>query len=91
MNAKEKHWLSRIASLPCVLCRKLGRHTVGVHVHHVREGQGMGQRAQNFLSIPLCPECHEGRHGIHGDRMLFRQAKCDEMDLLSDTIEQMTN
>ena len=51
----------------------------------------MGQRAQNFLSIPLCPECHEGRHGIHGDRMLFRQAKCDEMDLLSDTIEQMTN
>jgi len=80
-TAAEKRHLERIAQLPCVLC---GAH--GVHVHHLREGQGMGQRASNFLVIPLCPECHTGHLGLHGNRALLKVRKLEELDLLALTI-----
>ena len=49
----------------------------------------MAQRAQNFLTIPLCPEHHTGKHGIHGDRTIMRILKVDELDLLNQTIEDL--
>lgn len=82
--AKEKRYLDRVAQLDCVVC---GAH--GVHIHHAREGEGMGQRAQNWLAIALCPTCHTGPRGIHGDRAVLRQEKLDEMDLLARTIERL--
>ena len=82
--AKEKRYLDRVAQLDCVVC---GAH--GVHVHHAREGEGMGQRAQNWLAIAVCPPCHVGPRGIHGDRSVLRQEKLDEMDLLARTIERL--
>ena len=84
MRQAEKAYLDRVAQLPCVLC---GAH--GVHIHHAREGQGMAQRAQHWLAIALCPECHTGSGGIHGNRNRLKLQKCDEMDLLSRTIEAM--
>lgn len=74
-------WMSRVAELPCQLC---GAH--GVQVHHVRAGQGMSQRANDFLTIACCPECHTGPLGIHGDKSLLRIQKLSEMDLLARTI-----
>ena len=84
MKQSEKAYLDRVAQLPCVLC---GAH--GVHIHHVREGQGMAQRAQNWLTIALCPDCHTGSSGIHGNRNRLKLQKVDEMDLLSRTIEAL--
>jgi hypothetical protein len=80
----EKKYMNRVAELPCVLC---GEH--GVQVHHVREGQGMAQRSQNWLTVALCPECHTGSTGFHGNRNRLRLAKLDEMDLLALTIEKL--
>lgn len=80
----EKKYLDRVAGLPCVLC---GAH--GVHIHHAREGQGMAQRAQNWLAIALCPDCHTGSTGIHGNRQRMKLQKVDEMDLLARTIEAL--
>ena len=80
----EKRWMDRVAQLPCALC---GEH--GVHVHHIREGQGMAQRASNFLTIPLCPDCHTGPLGIHGDKTMLRIKKMTELDLLAQTIEAL--
>ncbi len=80
----EKRYRDRVAQLDCVVC---GAH--GVHIHHAREGQGMAQRAQNWLAIALCPSCHTGPRGIHGDRSVLRQEKLDEMDLLARTIERL--
>jgi hypothetical protein len=76
--------MRRVAELPCVLCG-----TEPCEVHHLREGQGMSQRASNFLTIPLCPGCHRGPSGIHGDRSLMRIQKLDELDLLALTIEAL--
>lgn len=80
----EKFHMDRVASLHCACC---GAH--GVHVHHLREGQGMSQRASNWLTIPLCPDCHTGPNGIHGNRSLMRIQKIEEIDLLARTIEAM--
>lgn len=58
-------------------------------IHHPREDQGMAQRAQHWLAIPLCVEHHRGAHGIHGDRGILRQLKCTELDLLSWVISRL--
>lgn len=88
-NASKRH-LSRVAGLGCALCRRLGYSDTPAEVHHIREGQGMAQRAQDWLTVPLCPEHHRGRSGIHGDRSAFKDARCDELDLLSDVIEALS-
>lgn len=84
MKKNEKRWMDKVAQLPCALC---GAH--GVQVHHIREGQGMAQRASNFLVVPLCPDCHTGPLGVHGDKTLLRIKKMTELDLLADTIERL--
>lgn len=61
MTKAEKARLDAVASLPCAVCG-----CYGVHVHHIRTGIGMGRRATNFQTIPLCPSCHQGNEGIHG-------------------------
>lgn len=87
-NADKSH-LSRVASLGCGLCRRIGYGETPAEIHHPREGQGMAQRGSNWLAIGLCPEHHRGPHGIHGDRQAFKDARVDEMDLLADTLEQL--
>ena len=82
----EREYMGRVAALGCVICRLLGDGPTPSQVHHVREGQGASQRAGNFCVIPLCPEHHTGRAGIHGDRSVMRLLKVDEIDLLDITI-----
>lgn len=90
MTSAEKRHLTKVASMYCVLCAALGqRNHAPVQVHHIREGQGMSQRASNFLTIPLCQDCHQGPNGFHGNRSLLRIAKVEELDLLAMTIELM--
>lgn len=60
-----------------------------VQVHHIREGQGMSQRADDWLTIPLCPGCHTGQHGVHGDKTMLRIRKRTELDLLAETLERI--
>lgn len=84
MTKAERRHMDRVASLPCMVCG-----ADGVHVHHVREGQGMAQRASNFLTIAVCPDCHTGPRGIHGDKSIMRVMKLDEMALLAMTIEAL--
>lgn len=89
MSVKSKRHMSRVAALGCMLCQLLGQGRTPAEVHHLREGQGGGQRASDFLTVPLCPDCHRGPHGLHGDRALFRIAKVNELDLLALTLEAL--
>ncbi len=86
MTAAERRHLSRGAALGCALCRRLGYVGTPAQVLHLRAGQGAGQRAPHWLAIPLCETHHLGKQGIHGDRSAFRNARCDELDLLADTL-----
>lgn len=84
MRHADKRHMGRVAELPCACC---GVH--GVQVHHIREGQGMAQRASNWLTVPLCPECHTGARGVHGDKSIMRTLKLSELDMLANTIEAL--
>jgi hypothetical protein len=77
--------MDRVAQLPCSVCG-----VDGVQLHHIREGQGMAQRASNFLVVPLCPSCHTGPMGVHGDKTMMRIKKLTELDLLANTIEALS-
>lgn len=90
-TAAEKRHMGRVAALGCVLCDHLGYGTTPAQVHHIREGQGAGQRASNFLTVPLCPEHHQGKTGLHGlgTNAFERTYKLSELDLLAMTIEQL--
>lgn len=73
--------MGRVAELPCANCG-----AQPVHVHHIRAGQGMAQRASSWLTLPLCVACHTGRRGIHGDRTAFLPRKTDELQMLAETL-----
>lgn len=89
MTKAERTHMDRVARMGCLLCQILGQGATPAAIHHIREGQGMNQRASHFLTIPLCRECHQGPQGIHGDKTLLRIAKVDELDLLAMTIERL--
>ena len=89
-TTSEKAHMGRVARLPCVVCKEtLGLETFGVQVHHIRDGQGMGERASNWLTVPLCQYHHTGSGGVHGlgVRGFYTRYKLDELDLLSMTIQ----
>jgi len=87
----EKEYMGRVAALGCYLCHRLGHGHVAAQVHHVREGQGMAQRASNWLTAPLCDRHHANHSadGWHGQRRAWKLASVDEMDALAWTIEQL--
>lgn len=86
-NASKRH-MGRVAGLGCILCRRLGLGETPAQVHHIREGQGAAQRADDFLAIPLCWEHHQGGTGLHGlgVKRFERMYKVTELDLLADTL-----
>ena len=82
----EKRHMDRVAALGCLLCGQPAQ------LHHVREGQGMSQRASNFLVVPLCEPHHTGSAGLHGlgSRGFERRYRMDEMGLLAQVIAKTT-
>lgn len=85
MSKAEQRHLDRVASLPCCLCGDSP-----VTVHHIRHSQGMSQRASDWLTVPLCPSCHQGPKGVHGDQTMLRIYKMSEMDMLAHTIGRLS-
>lgn len=79
--------MSYVARLGCAICARMGYQDTPSEVHHQRTGVGAGRRAPDNLAIPLCPEHHRGRTGIHGmGRKAFeRQYGVTEVDLVAET------
>ena len=77
--------MGRIKAMRCICCQLLNRQQQSItDVHHIREGR---QARNDWLSIPLCHEdCHQGRHGVHGDRAHLRLLGLGEFDLLAKTL-----
>lgn len=90
-SAAAKRHMDRVAGLGCCLCRRLGYGPTPAQLHHIREGQGMSQRAQDTLVIPLCQEHHTGGSGVHGmgAKAFQRVYRVTELDLLAETLEAL--
>lgn len=56
---EDRKYLDRVASLGCIICG------APACIHHIREGQGMSQRASDRDVLPLCHNHHQGKEGIH--------------------------
>ena len=80
----ESDYMDRVAQLPCATCGAMP-----VTIHHIREGQGVSQRASHFMTVPLCPDCHTGPLGVHGNKTMMLIQKKNELDLLAETIERV--
>ena len=70
MIEKNKRWVNKdytnwVATLPCVNCGLDDETTVAPHLkhRHAPHGRGgMGLKANDFLTMPLCFECHQSAH-----------------------------
>lgn len=90
MTKAEKLHLSRVAELGCLICKNLKLGETPAEIHHVRTGQGVGQRADNFKVIPLCPIHHrQGGHGIaiHAGSQTWESHYGSERELLAQVLQ----
>lgn len=78
LTTRERAHLAAVKSLSCGLCGKAGPS----HAHHIVQGQ-------QYTTIPLCHDCHQGPQGIHGYKTLWRIYRRDEMDVLNETIRRL--
>lgn len=89
---KARDYKNKVSNLGCVMCIHLDTEQHGrTYLHHVREGQGLSQRASDFLVVALCQEHHQGKSGLHGlgTRGFYQRYKLDELDLLAMTLEAL--
>lgn len=61
MAGEDPEYLDWLRSLPCCKCGKAPCR----EVHH-RTGAGMGRRAHDHESMPLCHDCHMEFHDSKG-------------------------
>jgi hypothetical protein len=78
----EKAHMSKVASLGCQACLKIGYEDTPCEIHHLREGAGAGQRSSHYRVIGLCPSHHRtGPDSFHGNREIFISQFGTELDL----------
>jgi hypothetical protein len=84
--AEKKH-MNLVAELGCAVCRRMGYEGTPAELHHPRAGTGAGRRASHMDVIPLCPEHHRGKTGLHGlgTKGFVKHYGYNEADLLDDT------
>jgi hypothetical protein len=84
MKLGEGRHLARVSELPCCTCGSMP-----VECHHI-EGISTGKRDQgHYLTIPLCPDCHRGSKGVHGDKTMLQITKKTELELLNETLGKL--
>lgn len=75
----ERAHIQRVKELSCGVCGASGPS----ECHEIKQGSW-------FTSLPLCADCHRGgRNGIHGEKMMWKVMKLDEIDVLNSTIERL--
>lgn len=85
-----KQHANNLTDLGCICCSIMGTgQTTRTEIHHIREGQGAAQRAGDYLTIPLCADCHRGKNGVHGDKRYLTIIKMTELDLLNETLKRV--
>lgn len=79
--------MAAVAELGCIVCRRMGYSDSPAEIHHLRAGTGAGRRSSHRDVIPLCPEHHRGKTGLHGlgTKGFARHWGFDEQDLLQQT------
>ncbi len=66
---KWKGYTDWVATLPCVICKEYNETVVGHHLKHrwAPHCGGGGQKANDYLTMPLCYEHHRMLHAFEED------------------------
>lgn len=88
VSVKGKRHLHFVATLPCLICERMGVGPTPAEVHHI----GDTSERSDWLTVPLCPEHHRGATGFHGlgERAFEARYKTSEIQLLAQTIERLS-
>ena len=78
MTAAERRHVERVAQVACVICDQ----PPPSEVHEPEQGLW-------FVSISLCPGCHRGPKGWHGDKTMWRIRKMGELEAINETIRRL--
>lgn len=92
MTKDEKKHKQTLASLGCMVCRRVyGINHGEVELHHLRKGMGWGKGDYTTL-IPLCVEHHRGNTGVHGlgTKAFPKYYGFTEEDLLNDAMNLLS-
>ena len=66
--------MQKLSEMNCITCG-----AYGVQIHHICQG---GRRLGHDYTLPLCPECHEGKFSIGNAKKSFVAKYGSEMELL---------
>lgn len=79
ITAAEHAHLEKVKSLSCSVCGAAAPS----EAHHIKQGN-------HFTTVALCIDCHRGsKNGLHGQRVMWRVMKMDEIDALNETIRRL--
>ena len=81
-RTRNRDWLLYIKMQPCLICNQDGPS----EAHHLREHVGMGRKASDHATIPLCQPCHRDYHA--GTRA-FRRQHGSDLELLERTLDRV--
>lgn len=77
-RAEASH-LERVKSSPCSVCD----HPPPSDAHHIVQGQ-------HYTTVALCKDCHQGSiNGWHGQKVMWRVMKMDELAALNVTLARI--
>lgn len=83
-----KQHMQAVRDLGCIACKQMGFPDSPAVAHHIRAGGGMGYKASDYETIPLCPTHHtNGDYGtaIHKSEAAFEKRYGTEEELLKQT------
>lgn len=84
MSAAAKRHLSKIHTLPCVVCLNCyGQRKNADEAHHLEAYRG---DHSDFATVPLCKDCHDSLHAQHR-RAFYNAHKLDDVKLMAWTVQ----
>ncbi|MEH6434316.1 Ref family recombination enhancement nuclease [Massilia sp. DD77] len=94
-TAEEARFMSAVAALGCVACKKDGWHNPSVSVHHI---DGRTKPGAHLLVLPLCAGHHQDGTGanptliaVHPYKARFEERYGAQRELLAECVSMLTN
>ena len=75
-SAAGRRHMGRVKALDCVVCGRSGPSDA----HHCRSD---GMARDDFKTIPLCKECHQGQNGYHNAKASWEAANGKDHEYLA--------
>lgn len=92
MKKSDKEYLSKVASIGCIICYRAGYPETPAEIHHIRDvGLGLGVRNSHTNTLPLCPLHHRGNDGIHGMGRKAWERKYTTQSELLEQVQRILN